>query len=75
MTRMYRAGFLGTGLSTNARLAMQTSTSNHASGRAGLKSLCEILIRSVIPSEARNLALSIFKAVAHTRLLTGTQKP
>jgi hypothetical protein len=31
--------------------------------------------QAVILSAAKNLALSIFKAVAHARPLTGTRKP
>ena len=45
---------------------------------APLLSLCENVIQTVIPipqSRERNLALSIFNAVAHARPLTGTRKP
>jgi len=47
------------------------------SGRCAPQSLCENLVRAVIPipqSRERNLALSVFNGSAHAGRLTGTPK-
>jgi hypothetical protein len=43
-------------------------------GRAWLLCLCENLIKGVIPSEARNLALNVFKGRARFLVACGSSE-